>query len=444
MAVATIGAMGALFSASAGAADSTSWLCKPGQADNPCVGKMDGTSNNADGSVTGLGYTARTDAPVDCFYVYPTQSEQLTPNADLSPDQELKDVAINQARQFGRVCDIYAPLYRQYTFQGGVTDENRDIAYGGVLQAWKDYMANYNNGRGVIIIGHSQGSSHLGRLLSEEIDNDPAALSHVISAIIPGANVFVPKGKTVGGQFQNIPACETGTQLGCVIAYSAYLNEPPVGASFGRIASGYWINPMPRPDPALYDVLCVNPAQLDGSNGHARPLANLPVFLKTPEGDKPWLAQPDYYNAECKNQNDASWLNISRLTTTPPDSRLDLADLIKQSGGNLHLGDVNLLEDNLVNIASTESEAYLARADALKKLGVAKKKLAAAKKSLVKSTKTCKKARKAAKKAAKRGNPAKKRAAKAAKKKCRPVAPQAIKVAKLKAQVKKYTKLSQV
>ena len=278
--------------------------------------------------------------------------------------------------------------------------------------------------------------------MQEEIDNNAGVRKHVISAIIPGANVFVPKGKKVGGEFQNIPACEAATQLGCVIAYSAYLNEPPVGASFGRIASGYWINPMPRPDPALYEVLCVDPSDLTG--GSLDPLANLSVFTGQPEAEKPWLAQPDYYAGECMNQNDASWLNVSRITTTPPDSRLDLANLIKESGGNLHLGDVNLAEDNLVSIASSQSEAYLARADATRKLGIAKKKLAAAKKSLVKSTKTCKKARKAAKKAAKQGNPAKKRTAKAAKKKCRPVAPQAIKVAKLKVQVKKYTKLSQV
>ena len=442
MAVATIGAMGAMFSASASAADSTSWLCKPGQADNPCLGKFGGSSKNADGSTTDLGYEAKSDPPVDCFYVYPTQSEQAGANADLNPDQELKDVAVNQARMFSRVCDVYAPLYRQYTFKAPITNEVRDIAYAGVLQGWKDYLENYNNGRGVILIGHSQGSSHLGRLMQEEIDNNAGVRKHVISAIIPGANVFVPKGKKVGGEFQNIPACETATQLGCVIAYSAYLNEPPVGASFGRIASGYWINPMPRPDPALYEVLCVDPSDLTG--GSLDPLANLSVFTGQPEAEKPWLAQPDYYAGECRNQNDASWLNVSRITTTPPDSRLDLANLIKESGGNLHLGDVNLAEDNLVSIATSQSEAYLARADATRKLGIAKKKLAAAKKSLVKSTKSCKKSTKAAKKAAKKSKAAGKRAKKLAKKKCRPVAPQAIKVGKLKAQVKKYTKLSQV
>ena len=102
--------------AQAGVGDSTSWLCKPGQADNPCLGDLDGTAQQADGSFTDLGYVAHPDAPVDCFYIYPTQSNQTTANANLNPDKELKDVAINQARQFSRVCDVYAPLYRQYTF----------------------------------------------------------------------------------------------------------------------------------------------------------------------------------------------------------------------------------------------------------------------------------------------------------------------------------------
>ena len=211
MALTVFAIVGFTFSSAATAADSTSWLCKPGQVDNPCVGdaatasqNLNGVSNEADGSTPALGYKVNPDPPVDCFYVYPTQSNQSTPNADLTPDPEIKAVAINQARQFSRVCDVYAPLYKQYTFHGEITDEVRDTAYAGVLQGWKDYLENYNKGRGVIIIGHSQGSSHLGRLISEQIDNNPAVRDKVISAIIPGANVYVPKGKKVGGEFQNL------------------------------------------------------------------------------------------------------------------------------------------------------------------------------------------------------------------------------------------------
>lgn len=376
--------------AQAGVGDSTSWLCKPGQADNPCLGDLDGTAQHADGSFTDLGYVARPDAPVDCFYVYPTQSNQTTANADLNPDKELKDVAINQARQFSRVCDVYAPLYRQYTFQGPITDEVRDIAYDGVVQGWNDYLENYNKGRGVVIIGHSQGSMHLGRLIQEEIDTKPSVRNRLISAIIPGANVFVPKGRPVGGQFQHVPACESADQLGCVVAYSAYLNEPPAGSSYGRVDSGYWINPMPRADPAAFDVLCVNPADLTG--GDLDVLANLQVFLGGSEGPKPWSGQPDVAKGECMNQNNVSWLNVT--PNGPPDPRPDLSAFIASSGGNLHLGDINLALDNLVSIAGTGADAYL----------VAERK--AAKKKLSKKQKQLKKAKKKSRKLGKKSKQA--------------------------------------
>lgn len=416
-AMAVVAGFGFAFAGSAGAADDTVWLCKPGDPDNPCLGKFGGTSSNADGSATDLGYEAKKDPPIDCFYVYPTQSEQDTANADLSRDQELKDVAVNQARMFSRVCDVYAPVYRQYTFKAPITDEVRDIAYEGVVQGWKNYLENYNKGRGVILIGHSQGSMHLGRLMQEEIDPDPAVRDQMISAIIPGANAFKPKDAPVGGQFQNIPVCEGEAQLGCVIAYSSYLNEPPANSSYGRVESGYWINPMPRADPANFEVICVDPSDLTG--GSLNPLANLSVFTGSPEADKPWLAQPDYYDGKCMNQNGVSWLNISRSTTNPPDSRFDLAQLIASGGGNLHLGDINLAEDNLVSIASTEADAYLERDAARSSLVIVKKKLAATRKHLGKRRAKVRKLSRNLKKARKRCRSAKRSGVKAGKR-CRP------------------------
>ena len=38
-------------------------------------------------------------------------------------------------------------------------------AYNGVLAAWKEYLKNDNDGRGVIFLGHSQGSGMVKRLI---------------------------------------------------------------------------------------------------------------------------------------------------------------------------------------------------------------------------------------------------------------------------------------
>jgi len=64
----------------------TVWLCKPGLKSNPCAVSMGSTALYAD-------RTTRTDSPtspksprVDCFYVYPTVSNQKTGNANLNID----------------------------------------------------------------------------------------------------------------------------------------------------------------------------------------------------------------------------------------------------------------------------------------------------------------------------------------------------------------------
>jgi hypothetical protein len=387
-------ALGLAFFAGPASAEPTVWLCKPGQADNPCTGTLAGVANLPPDSnveplppytTVPLDYSAADRPPVDCFYLYPTQSDQTTSNADLSKDAPIRGVAINQARMFSRICDVYAPMYRQYTFNPpAISDEVRDIAYNSALGAWRDYMQNYNNGRGVVIIGHSQGSSHMGRLIAEEIDPNPVLRKQLISAIIPGANVYVPKGEVVGGQFQNIPACESGDQIGCVIAYSMFDQQPNENSSYGWMDTGYWINPSPRPDKDQYEVLCVNPAELSGDAGVLSPLANLNAFLGLAEGKSPWLAMPQFYRAECRSaeetKGEVNWLNVEDITI-PGDTRTDLTALpgIKGSGGNLHIADVNLALDNLVRVAASQSRAYVAaeRQSVVRQRAVVRKRISA-------------------------------------------------------------------
>lgn len=374
-------AIGLAFFAGPASAEPTVWLCKPGQTDNPCLGKLDGIATAPGFINTDLGYEAAKNPPVDCFYLYPTQSDQDTPNANLDKDPPIRAVAVNQARQFSRMCDVYAPMYRQYTFAGEITGEVRDVAYNSALGAWKDYLKNYNNGRGVVIIAHSQGSMNMARLIAEEVDPNPAVRKRLISAILPGANVYVPKGGVVGGQFQNIPACEAGDQVGCAIAYSMFTQQPNTNSAYGWVDTGYWINPAPRPDKNLYQVMCVNPGDLAGDGGLLEPLANLPAFLRQPEPAKPWQAMPDFYRGECRTAEDPSkgtlsWLNVEDITG-PSDTRPNLATLVQASGGNLHTGDINLALDSLVSIAASQSRAYVAdeRATAVKQRAALRKRL---------------------------------------------------------------------
>lgn len=403
-----IGAV-ALAPAAGAAEDPTVWMCKPGETPNPCEGPLDGSLTGPDNvKVSDLGYEIAQNPAIDCFYVYPTQSEQQAPNADFSKDGPLRGATINQARQFSRTCRVFAPVYRQYTnwalaHPDSITAEVRDLAYDDVKAAWENYLERYNDGRGVIVIGHSQGTSHLARLVQKEIDPVAAVRKRIISAYLIGANVFVPKGKLVGGQFQHIPACETGSQTGCVVAYSAFQNRPAADSMFGRVDVGYWVHPDPRPDPAKYEVLCVNPAGITGEGGKLRPLANLTAFVSpdAPEGERPWIGSVNSYTAECRNEDGASWLQVNGFSGGT--SLWDM--LVEQVGskngdnpnGNLHVADVNLALDNLVALAGTQSAAWLERdakqrglVDRRNKL---RSKLAKAKRQVKKARAKCRKAK---------------------------------------------------
>jgi hypothetical protein len=343
-------------------ADDTVWICKPGQSDDLCAGTIDGSTLPPPGqSSQPLGYTRPDNAPIDCFYLYPTQSDQPPPNSNLDKDPPIKRVVVQQARMFSSVCNVYAPMYRQVTNTGNQVVYNPAVetAYQSAKAGFEDYLKNYNHGRGFIMIGHSQGSAHTARLIDEMVDKDANLRKRFIGAIAPGGNIDVPIGKNVGGLYDNVPACSEIGEYKCLIAFSTFTDVPGANAPFSRLDFGYWIYPEPRPDDTKYEVVCTNPAMLDGSDGAMLPLANLDYLNGVPAGAEspsPWIGAPDYYTAECKRQDGAHWLNVTK-TNLPGDTRPDLG-AFAGSGTNWHVPEVNLFEGNLINIARTWSGDY--------------------------------------------------------------------------------------
>jgi Protein of unknown function (DUF3089) len=53
----------------------------------------------------------------DCFYVYPTVSEQPQPQATRAVDDVLRSIALRQAARYSRDCRVFAPVYRQITLR---------------------------------------------------------------------------------------------------------------------------------------------------------------------------------------------------------------------------------------------------------------------------------------------------------------------------------------
>lgn len=298
---------------------------------------------------------------IDCFYVYPTVSTQNTANANLNVDAAEISVAIAQASRFSQVCRVFAPIYRQITVSaifGQVHSGSASsaIAYAGVLAAWKDYLNRYNDGRGVVLIGHSQGSFMLEQLIRQEIDPNASERTRLVSALLMGGNVTVPAGSGAGGEFRHIPPCASASETRCVIAYSSFDHSPPVNSVFGRTA-------LPG-----QKVLCVNPAALSAGLDSASASAVLDPFLPThlpglgaligalPSAPTPWVYYPDLFEARCMYRGGASWLQVIDIRK-PGDTRLHLRDSLGPAWG-LHLFDVNLALGNLVTIAGDEAAAY--------------------------------------------------------------------------------------
>jgi len=348
------------------------WLCRPGQSNDPCTLNLDATVFHANGTTTMQSESPAKDPPIDCFYVYPTVSAQETVNANLTVDPEETAVAVAQASRFSTACRIYAPMYPQLTLSsisGGATASaiasGATTAYDGVRSAWQYYLAHYNHGRGVVFIGHSQGSGMLIQLLRSQVDPNPAVRKHLVSALLLGGNVTVPVGKTVGGDFQHIPACTSNSQSGCIVAYSMFLDPPPADSGFGRVGQGVSSMSGVSPTKGL-QVLCTNPASLARSSvaGVLQPYAPtspfpgpLGAFYKpVPIAPTPWATYPDLYTGRCESSGGATWLQIDR-TDIPGDTRPSVSQTLGPTWG-LHLDDINLAVGNLVSLVREQAAAY--------------------------------------------------------------------------------------
>jgi hypothetical protein len=288
--------------------DGVVWLCRPGDTGDPCMTDESSTTVSPAKDLTVVAASAATTGnPVDCFYVYPTVSTQTTANADLTVEAGEIKAAKAQASRFSSVCDVWAPMYRQRPLNApdsSTADAAAagQVAYDSVVRAWHDYLEHFNDGKPIVVLGHSQGSAVLVNFLQDEVDNDETLRARLVSALILGGNVEVPAGEDVGATFQHIPVCRAPTQTGCVIAYSGFPAQPAPDAVFGIAGQG--IGAADRTSLGGTDVLCTNPASLADPNATA---ALDPYFWIA---DRPsrqvlttnWVSFPALYTAECHSR----------------------------------------------------------------------------------------------------------------------------------------------
>jgi hypothetical protein len=347
-----------------------SWLCRPGRKD-ACAADLTTTIVAADGKLTQEKFTPNPNAPIDCFYVYPTVSLDPTPNSDMNAGPEELRVVQHQLARFGKQCRIYAPLYRQVTLtalranmSGKPMAADRTLGYNDVRDAWKYYLEHDNQGRGVVLIGHSQGSGVLTNLIKNQIDGKPIQ-ERIVSALLLGTNVAVPKGKDVGGAFKQMPLCRAANQTGCVIAYVTFRETipPPSNSLFGRVFG------------EGMEAACTNPASLSGGSGELKAYLGAGQSTTSAAAPRPWVTPaqpittpfvsvPGLLTGTCVSNEKGSYLAV-KINANPADPRTDdiVGDIITngqvQANWGLHLIDANVAMGNLVEIVGQQAKAYL-------------------------------------------------------------------------------------
>lgn len=336
------------------------WICRGDLADS-CDNPAPLTEVAADGTLTVKPYEVAVDPPIDCFYVYPTISEDTTFNSDLTAGNEISATDL-QAARFNQVCTVFAPMYHSVTLGGlfgsipGDFEAGWNLAYGDVLDAWRHYLANDNHGRPVVILAHSQGSFHVVRLLREEIDPKPEQRSLIASAIIPGTSFQVAPGQDVGGDTQNMPLCREVGQVGCVITFQSYRDTvPPLpGALFGA----------PQGSTAS---ACVNPAALAGGPGLLEGAAPTGSWVLTqPDAaaaiTTAFIDVPGLITAECKVNDGYSYLAIT-VNGDPADPRADDIPGDGAENWGLHSADLSITQESLINLVRVQATAYIGLQD---------------------------------------------------------------------------------
>jgi hypothetical protein len=282
--------------------------------------------------------------PVDCFYVYPTVSDEQGGQASLDVRPEIRSIALWQAARFGLDCRVFAPVYRQVTLAGlNGAGGSSDIAYGDVRSAFREYLRRYSKGRGFVLIGHSQGSFHLKRLVGEVVGKSKALRRRLVSAVLLGGNVQ-------RSEVAPVRPCTRPGQLHCVIAYSTFDAPPPADTKFGKHS------------------ICTNPIGLrGGSSTRLHPefpstpfapgtliAAGISLLGYTPPAaSTPWVAVPAAFSARCETTGDARVLRVLSRGGTPtlhasPDPTW-----------GLHLVDVNVAFGDLVDAVRLQARRYV-------------------------------------------------------------------------------------
>ena len=167
---------------------------------------------------------------VDVFYVYPTlftDPKEKAWNADVYSQTVRKNIietAVKyQASAWAKSGRLFVPYYRQTHYRVFVPPHDKkglpawEVSYSDIKDAFTYYLEHYNQGNGIIIAAHSQGSMHSTRLIKEFFDGT-ALQKQLVAAYLVGSHV-------APNEFETILAMEKPDETGGFVSWNTYKNK---------------------------------------------------------------------------------------------------------------------------------------------------------------------------------------------------------------------------
>jgi len=342
-------------------AEAQFWACRPDASGDACDIDLRAVEILPDGSTTVVEHTPDPSPAIDCFYVYPTVDLRALGaglHDDLSDHADADRTIAVQAARFSEVCRIFAPLYRQVTVgtyavrREEIQNACFDVADGHVLAAFEHYVDNDNDGRGFVLLGHSQGAQITSRLLRERVETDPALRARLVAAAPIGWPIGV--GGPTGGSFPGTPVCTSAEQTGCVIGYRTYADGQEIPAEDPDVREGA-------------TSICVHPSDVAGGGPAPLHRTYFPSNLEaaswpdTIRSQAPFVLYRDLYEAECVTEGDTTALRV-HLHAAAGDTRtspIDFTDGLQYVG--THIYDVQFTLGDLITLIGDKADAYAAR-----------------------------------------------------------------------------------